>query len=72
MYQRREDVQNFVLIDQTVPEIWWFFGVSKSRSPTIWICCVHVWTTREEYLVVFITVQNLAGIDSVLLIMCKF
>jgi len=31
------------------------------------ICCVHVRTINEEDLVVFITVQNLIGIDEVVL-----
>jgi len=50
---------NFVVISQTVPEIWrtifWYFQ-NGDRSPS-WICYEHVWTTHEEYLVVFITVQ---------------
>jgi len=34
------------------------------RSP-YWICCRHIGTTHEEYLVVSITVLNLVGIDAV-------
>jgi len=30
------------------------------------------WTIHEERLVVFITVQNLVGIDAVVSIICKF
>jgi len=30
-------------------------------------CDVHVWTTQEGHLVVFVTVQNLVGIDAVVL-----
>ena len=30
--------------------------------PPSWICWWLIWTTHEEYLVVFITVQNFAGI----------
>ena len=26
--------------------------------PPSWICCTLVWITQEEYLVVFVTVQN--------------
>jgi len=37
--------------------------------PPSWICDVYVQTTHEEHLVVFITVQNLAAIDAVVLIM---
>jgi len=34
--------------------------------PPSWICFEHIWTTRvKEYLVVFITVQNLAAIGTV-------
>jgi len=30
------------------------------------------WTIHEGRLVVFITVQNLVGVDAVVLIICKF
>ena len=33
---------------------------------------VHVWTTYEEYLVVFITVQKLVGIRALVSIICPF
>ena len=33
---------------------------------------MHVWTTHDEYLVVFITVQNLVVIDAVVLIINMF
>jgi len=36
-----------------------------------WICYVHAWTTDDEYLAVFISVQNLVGIDTVVSIICK-
>ena len=39
-------------------------SLNDGRTPS-WICCVHVWITHEKYLAVFITVQNLAGIDVV-------
>ena len=32
--------------------------------PPYWICDAHVWTTHEGHLVVFITVQNLVGINT--------
>jgi len=38
--------------------------------PPSWICDARVWTTREGHLVVFIAVQNLVGIDAVL-VFCK-
>ena len=36
------------------------------RHVSCWICFAHVWTTREEHLVVFIIVQNLVGIGAVI------
>jgi len=36
------------------------------------ICDARVWTTREEYLVVFIAIQNLVGIGVVVLKKCDF
>ena len=40
--------------------------------PLSWLCDAWVGTTHERHLVVFITVQNLVGIDVVVLIMCTF
>jgi len=40
--------------------------------PPSWICNACVGTTHEGHLVVFITVQNLVGIDAVVLILCTF
>jgi len=34
--------------------------LQNGDHPPSWICYEHVWTTNEEYLVVFITVQNFA------------
>ena len=39
--------------------------------PPSWICDALVWTTHEEYLVVFLIVQNLVEIETVVLIICK-
>jgi len=47
------------------------FFQDDGRSPS-WICYVCIRTTHEGYLVVFITVQNLVGIDAVVLIVCMF
>jgi len=58
-------------IGQTITEISRFFNFQHGGRPPSWICYVHVWTTPDEYLVVFITVQNLAGINAVVLIICK-
>ena len=53
-------------IGQTVAEI--AYGDSSifqdGSRPPFWICDARVWTTHEGHLVVFITVQNLFGIDS--------
>jgi len=40
--------------------------------PPYWICFTRVGTTHEEYLVVFVTVQNLVVISAVISIVCKF
>ena len=36
------------------------------------IYCARVWITHEGHLVVFVTVQNLAGIDALVSIICMF
>jgi len=40
--------------------------------PPSWICYVHVRTTHEEHLVVFIAVRKMVEIDAVVLIICLF
>jgi len=40
-------------------------------DPPSCICYVHVWTTRDEYLVVFIIMQNLVAVDAIASIICK-
>jgi len=40
--------------------------------PPSWICNACVGTTHEGHLVIFITVQNLAGIGALGLIICRF
>jgi len=40
--------------------------------PPSWICDASVWAINEGHFVVFITVQNLAGIDTAVSIICKF
>jgi len=44
---------------------------SNGGRPPSWICYMHVWTAHDEYLVVFIAVQNFVGIDVVVSIICK-
>jgi len=39
--------------------------------PPSWICDARVWTIHEGHLVVFITVQNLVGIDAVVSILMQ-
>jgi len=39
------------------------FFQCRGRPPS-WICCVRVWTTHEEHLVVFMVVQDLAEIGA--------
>jgi len=41
------------------------------RAPSR-ICWVRIWTTHDEHLVVFSVVQTLAGIDAVVLVICRF
>ena len=59
---------------QTVAEIWRFNFLPKWQlsGPPSWICWVQIWTTRDEHLVVFSVVQSLVGIDTVVLIICRF
>jgi len=71
-------VPNFVAIHAIVDDIWRFFDFFKDggRSPS-WIHCARVWTTHDEYLVVFIAVQNMDGIGFVVWkiyvsILCQF
>ena len=47
------------------------FFQDGGRLPS-WICNACVGTTHEGHLVVFITVQNLVGIDAVVLTICIF
>jgi len=49
-----------------------FLFFQDGGRPPYWICDERIWTTREEHLVVFITVQNLVGIDAVFFIICMF
>jgi len=41
------------------------FSLQDGGRLPAWIWDAHVWTTHEGHLVVFITVQNLSGIDLV-------
>jgi len=62
-----------VTIGQTVAAVWRFFRFFQDGfRPPSWIYGAHVWTTHEEYLVVFIAVQNLVGISIVFFKICEF
>jgi len=61
---------NFVATGQTVAEtaIYQLFKMAA----VLQLRFVCAWTTHKEYLVVFIAVLNLAGIDAVILIISMF
>ena len=66
-------VPNIVKICQTVAEISQCNSIFQDGGcPPSWIRCARIRTTHDEYLVVFIIVQNLVAIDVVVLIMCHF
>ena len=49
------------------------FSISQDGGrPPSWICFTCIWITHEEHLLVFVTVQNLVGIDAVVLMICQF
>jgi len=60
----RVTVPNFVVIGRTVARR--FNGFQDGGRRPSWSCFAGVWTTREEYLVVFNAVQNLIGMEAVL------
>ena len=63
---------NFVAIGKTVAEEWrFFFDFTKITAVHRLGFVMRVWTTHEGHLVVFITVQNLVGIDVVVSIIRK-
>jgi len=64
-------VPNFVEIGHTIAEIWRFFDLSKMAAVHNLGFVVRVWTTHEEYLVMFIAVQNLVVIGVVVLKICE-
>jgi len=64
-------VPNFVAIGQTVAEIWRFLDFSKMATVRHLGFVMRVWITHEGHLMVFITMQNLVGIDTAVSIICK-
>jgi len=66
-------VPNFMQIGHAIAEIWPFIDFFKDGGrPRFLVCYTPVWTTYKEYLVVFVTVQNLVGIRAVVSIICMF
>ena len=63
---------NFVLIGLNVAEIWRSFYFSKMDAVHHLGFVGRVWTIHERHLEVFITLQNLAGIDAVVSIIYTF
>jgi len=55
---------NFVAIGRSLDEMWPFFVRHLG-----FVVAYNVWTTHEDYLVVFIAMQSLVGIDAVVSIM---
>ena len=49
---------NFVVIGQTIAEIWRFFDFQNGSRPLSWVC-THAGTNHEDYFMVFTVVQNL-------------
>ena len=47
------------------------FNQGGGRPPS-WICFTCIWTTHEEHLLVFVTVQNFVEIGSVVSMICQF
>ena len=64
-------VQNFVLIGQTVAGILRFLDFFSKLPPSAILDLCACRTIHDEYLVVFITVQNLFGINAVVSIIGK-
>ena len=61
---------SFAPISQTFRRYNHFSIFQDGDRPPSWICVTRVWTTHEEYLVVFITVQNMVVIGAVISIVC--
>jgi len=50
-----------------------FFNFENGNRPPFWSSYTLIYTNREKHLVVFITVQNMVGIDSMQVqIFCEF
>jgi len=65
-------VPNFVEIGQTATDMVILRFFQDGGRPPSWICDACFQTTHEGHLVVFITAQNLVGINAVVSIICNF
>jgi len=55
---------NFMMTGRAVAGIWRFIiFLQNGDHPTSCVHLTHIGTTHEEYLVVFIVMQNLVGIN---------
>jgi len=63
---------NFLAIENMTPHFsaHVYYGETLTVHYLGFVVCV--WTTHEEYLVLFIIVQNMVGIDALVLIICTF
>ena len=59
------------IVPNFVADISRFNGFQNGGHPPSWIRYAHIWTTQKQYLVVFVIVQTLAGMDAVVSITCK-
>ena len=61
------------ILSKSAKKLWRDLTIfQNSLRPPSWICLTHIWTTHKEYLLVFIVVHNLVGIDAVISILWKF
>jgi len=59
-------------ICRTFAELWQFITVFQNGGcPQSLIYYEHVWTTHEEYFVVFMAIQNFVGIDALVSMTCN-
>jgi len=54
-----------VCVGNTVAEIWQFIFFQDGGHPPFWICVANFGTAHKEYIMVFVSVQNLVGIAAV-------
>ena len=73
---KRVELHHRAKFRQNRPNCGWditiFQFFQDGGRPPSWICNACVGTTHERHLVVFMPMQNLVGIDAVVLIICTF